>query len=399
MSIKKIVAISVIFIIGAVGWGILGTATTLRSENMNRHLSPQVASLWGIPLLQQAPSFSVKVPGTDQVRYIMPEKNKIHVDIQPDYRKKGLIWYATYACTFQASYTILNSEQVMQKVRLNFNFPAKGATYDEFSMEIDGSPIRTPVDTREGVGEIIALAPGQRSMFTVRYKTRGMDSWQYQMDRHVGRVRNLSLVAKTGFHNIDYTEDGLSPMAVEKSEDGMTLKWSAADLITNSNIGIIMPQKINPGPLTSRITYFAPVCLIFFFVLISAINIMYHIDIHPMHYLFVAAGFFAFHLLLTYLSGILWIHLSFMISAVVSVALVTSYLSAALGKAFPWKIAAGGQIFFLVLFSYSFFIQGITGLTIAVGAVITLAILMKVTAHMDWDQVFEKPAELKVSEI
>ena len=47
-----------------------------------------------------------------------------------------------------------------------------------------------------------------------------------------------------------------------------------------------------------------------------------------------------------------------------------------------------GQLFFLVLFSYSFFLKAMTGLTVAVGSVVTLAILMKVTARTDWDTVF-----------
>jgi len=76
---------------------------------------------------------------------------------------------------------------------------------------------------------------------------------------------------------------------------------------------------------------------------------------------------------------------------VTSVALVTSYLSAALGGEFPWKVALGGQLFFLVLFSYSFFIKGITGLTVAIGSVVTLAVLMRVTAHVDWEEVFAGP--------
>ena len=203
------------------------------------------------------------------------------------------------------------------------------------------------------------------------------------------------MTVKTAFDDVDYTEASLSPMHSEKTRDGMFLEWRATDLITSSDIGIIIPQKLNPGPLTSRITYFAPVCLIFFFVLISTITVKYEIDIHPMHYLFVAAGFFAFHLLLTYFVGHINVHLAFVISAVTSVALVTGYLSAALGRKFPWKIAIAGQLFFLVLFSYSFFIKGITGLTVAIGSVVTLAILMRVTASLDWNKVFAKRAKIR----
>ena len=123
----------------------------------------------------------------------------------------------------------------------------------------------------------------------------------------------------------------------------------------------------------------------------ATINILRKINIHPMHYLFVAAGFFAFHLLLAYMVDIINIHIAFIISAVVSVTLVTSYLSTALGGKFPWKLAVAGQLFFLVLFSYSFFWKGLTGLTVSIGAVITLAVLMRVTANVDWNEVFSRP--------
>ncbi len=68
--------------------------------------------------------------------------------------------------------------------------------------------------------------------------------------------------------------------------------------------------------------------------------------------------------------------------------LVIAYLRQALGQDFPWKIAGAGQIFYLVLFSYSFFLEGMTGLTVTIGSVITLAILMYMTARLDWNQVF-----------
>ena len=396
MSIPKIIATISIFFISCLGWFILGSVTAFRSNDSFSRLGLQVEALWGIPLVQKAPAFSVQIPGSKQVRWIMPSRNEIAVEIQPDYRKKGLIWYPTYTCSFEGKYTVINTDEVLQKIRLHFEFPAKDATYDNFAMYINDKLLLSPIDTKQGVAEIIELAPGKRTAFKIKYKTRGSDSWRYQMDQHVGRIQNLKMAIKTAFDDVDYTEGSLSPMHSEKTRDGMFLEWRATDLITGSDIGIIIPQKLNPGPLTSRITYFAPVCLIFFFVLIATINIKYALDIHPMHYLFVAAGFFAFHLLLTYFVGHINVHLAFLISAVTSVSLVTGYLSAALGKRFPWKIAIAGQLFFLVLFSYSFFfIKGLTGLTVAIGSVVTLAILMRVTATLDWNKVFAKRVKIR----
>jgi len=389
MNIKKITCLGLIYALGWAGWWTLGTITAIRSNTFSGRIGPQVEALWGSRLSQKAPRFSVKIPGTDRMKPLIPEQSLIRVDIQPDYRKKGLLWYATYNCEFDGAYTVKNDQPVSQTVYVHFDFPAKGATYDAFAVRLDGIPLSSPVNTREGMDEIIELAPGRTVDFHLRYKTRGLDTWEYSLAGETGRVRNFTLMATTGFKDVDFTEASLSPMVKTLAPtNGMTLTWKASDLITNGNIGIIIPEKLNPGPLTTRITYFAPVCLLFFFILITTIGIMYKITIHPMHYLFVTSGFFAFHLLLSYLAGHVWIHAAFLGSALISVGLVTFYLSAALGPNFPWKIAVGGQLFFLVLFSYTFFIEGVTGIIVALGTVVTLGILMKVTARVDWDQVF-----------
>lgn len=390
MSVRKMIAIAAIFALACVGWWTLGVTTTMRSDEYGGRLGSQVEGLWGTPLVQPAPTLAVEIPGSDQVRWLLPKQNDINVELTADYRKKGLIWYPTYTCDFDGNYTITNDETVAQKVRIRFEFPAKGGTYDSFSMTLDDKPVASAINTAEGVGEMVELAPDQSATFHVKYQTRGIREWRYVPDPKAGRVQNLNLIVNTDFRDVDYPDGCLSPMSAERSDAGMQLTWRASDLITQENIGIIIPEKLNPGPLTSRITFFAPVCLLFFFVLVATINILYKVNIHPMHYLFVAAGFFAFHLLLAYLVGVITIHVAFVICAIVSVGLVTSYLSAALKGQFPWKVAIAGQLFFLVLFSYSFFLEGITGLTVAIGSVVTLAVLMKVTADVNWDEVFAK---------
>ena len=43
---------------------------------------------------------------------------------------------------------------------------------------------------------------------------------------------------------------------------------------------------------------------------------------------------------------------------------------------------------FLVLFSYAFFFEGFTGLTVTIGAIVTLFVLMQMTARVNWGDVF-----------
>ena len=90
-----------------------------------------------------------------------------------------------------------------------------------------------------------------------------------------------------------------------------------------------------------------------------------------------------------YLVDLLPLIPSFGIAATTSVLLVSGYLKAVGGNAL-FKIALPAQSVYLVLFSASFFIDGLTGITLAILAVVTLALLMFLTARIDWKTFFVK---------
>ena len=111
-----------------------------------------------------------------------------------------------------------------------------------------------------------------------------------------------------------------------------------------------------------------------------------------MNYFFIGAAFFSFHLLLAYLVDHVSVHASFVIASVVSVALVISYMRLVVGPRFAFLEVGLSQFVFLVLFSYSFFFQGYTGLTVTILCIITLFITMQITGRMDWNDIFSKQA-------
>jgi inner membrane protein involved in colicin E2 resistance len=152
-----------------------------------------------------------------------------------------------------------------------------------------------------------------------------------------------------------------------------------------------MPEPPNPGEMVSRISFFAPVGLLFFLTVVVIMGLMRGRNLHPMHYFFVAGGFFAFHLLMAYLADHLDLRLTFLTCAAVSVLLVLSYLVRAVGANFALRVAAPAQLIFLVLFSYAFFFKGYTGLSITLASILTLALLMHVTAKVDWESRFRTP--------
>ncbi len=215
--------------------------------------------------------------------------------------------------------------------------------------------------------------------------------WTYAFaGQGVTQVRDFELTMKTDFEAIDFPAGSLSPTLKAPDGDGWTLTWKFGSLVTGQHIGMDPPDRLNPGPLAARITWFAPVSLLFFLSVMVILGVLRGYNLHPMNYAFLSAAFFAFHLLLAYLVDHIDMNVAFVIAAATSVALVVSYLRLVAGTRFAVREAGLAQVVFLVLFSYAFFFEGYTGLTVTIGAVATLFTLMQITARVDWGAVFAR---------
>ena len=73
-----------------------------------------------------------------------------------------------------------------------------------------------------------------------------------------------------------------------------------------------------------------------------------------------------------------------------------TYLRLVAGTRFAVAQAGVAQFVFLVLFSYAFFFEGYTGLTVTIGAIVTLFVLMQATARVDWGAVFARPTGMHI---
>jgi inner membrane protein involved in colicin E2 resistance len=235
---------------------------------------------------------------------------------------------------------------------------------------------------------------------TVGYNSQGLNEWRYSFGTtEVAQVRDFNLHMTTNFKDIDFPDNTLSPSEKHETSNGWELNWSYTSLLSGYQIAMEMPEKLQPGPLAGRISFFAPVSLFFFFFLMLIITTMRGIDLHPMNYFFLAAAFFSFHLLLAYLVDHISIHAAFAISALVSVFLVVSYLRLVVGIGFASREAALAQIVYLVLFSYAFFLKGFTGLAITIGSILTLFVVMQITGRVRWAERFSTSSTAQPSPV
>jgi hypothetical protein len=387
MNIKRLLAITFILACTAAGWVVLGTSLVVRSGALGGSLGRAVTDGWGPPMSQAHPVIFYSSPGIAGGRhYIQPAQSSVEVALKSEPKKKGLLWHRTYGVDFRGGYVVENPTPVTQTIYVKFQFPSEQASYTDFVFKLDGKPSTDERKPSDGITEAVTLEPGRTARLEVAYKTRGTDRWNYTFG-DTTRIRNFTLAMTTDFAEIDFPAGTGSPTDRNTLTNGWRLAWSYPDVIGAQPVGMEMPKALNPGPVASRITFFAPVSLLFFFAVLLIAATVRRVNLHPMNYFFLAAGCFAFQLLFAYLVDLMPLLLAFVIAAAVSLALVSGYLLLAAGKGFA-RIAAAAQFAYMVLFSYSFFFDGLTGLTITIGAIVTLAILMVTTARIDWAEKF-----------
>ena len=403
---KRIIAIALIFVCTSIAWAILGATIFSRTYDSASSSDNRVASTWGAPQDQALPSASYtelvpkKEESTENGKKIIKtiqeevttqlplESSAIDVNLDLEHRQKGLLWYSTYKVAFSGVYEFRSTSDKEQLVEFTLPFPTTQAIYDDLTFQVDGVSLPIVNENNAATGSV-KIPAGKTAQLTTAYRSQGLNQWRYSFGRQdVTQVRDFTLKMKTNFQDIDFPDNTLSPSIKRETGTGWDLTWSYKNLLSGYQIAMVMPEKLQPGPLAGRISLFAPVSLFFFFFLIFIITTMRGIDLHPMNYFFLAAAFFCFHLLLAYLVDHVSIHMAFAISSAVSVFLVVSYLRLVVGMHFASREAALAQFVYLVMFSYAFFLKGFTGLAITIGSVTTLFVVMQVTGRIRWTERF-----------
>lgn len=325
----------------------------------------------------------------------MPDSSQLEANFKLDYRKKGLLWYSTYKVFFSGEYRFVNPKNHQIPAFFEFYLPEGSAVYDNLQVLIDGKRIEDAKLSQNKITLPLKLKPRERTTVKVSYKSQGQDEWRYNFSQNyheVSKVKDFSFTMTTNFKEIDFPGNCLSPTFKTETQKGWKLKWNYEKLLSGAQVGLLMPKKLNPGPWVSKITFFAPIPLLFFFFLVFIFSLLKKVKIHPMNYFFLAAAFFSFHLLLAYLADQIDINLAFLISSLVSIFLVVSYMRIVTGERFAFVEVGISQFVYLVVFSYTFFFEGYTGLAITIMSIITLFIIMQLTANVDWEEVFRKAA-------
>lgn len=382
MKLTHLIAIAVIFVCTTLAWWFLGGTINYRTSHIASQTGDSVSGRWGPSLLQTHPRARYTSSSGGKVT-LQPAQSVVRVRLDYQPVKMGLLWHRTYGATFDGSYTFTNSTAITQTFYIDFDLPQATLNKIRFTLGADTQARPSVAAPEQGViTDSVQLAPGESVLFTVGYECRGMDYWRYAF-ADASRIRDFTLTMTTDFTDVNFPIS--SPMDRKPSGKGMELVWQYEDAISAPGIGMEMPRELNAGPVAAQISFYAPLSLLLFLGVMVITVISRGVSLHPVNYIFLAAGFFSFPLLFSYMLDVVPVHLSFVIAATTSLLLVCGYLRAAAGE-FVFRVAVVAQTAYMVLFSYSFFFKGLTGLTLTVGGVVTLGVLMALTAKINWSE-------------
>lgn len=455
MSLKRIIALFAVYCFTCLAWVFLGTVTHSRTVSQKTGLSDEVASLWGHPHTQVAPSLAFRsvtatspsgsdavpispdeaqalqlvfpppapLPHGDKPAYLLSKEeiqerkeaaeaaevlwvsraeptsvalhaSTIDLKLGSDPRRRGLVWYPLYDVWFASDYVYEHRAKEAGYLDVEVALPTSDALYDGLLFEVNGEDRRGTLDPKSGRFSLSTMVhPGDSVKLKLAYKSRGMEEWRYQPGGGVEQLENFEMKMTTDFFDIDFPQQTLSPTSKHKTAEGWIVAWDFASTITGHGMGMKLPSMIQPGELSTALILSAPISLMFFFVMIFVVATLQKLEIHPINYLFLAAAFFAFHLLFSYSVDHLTVPWAFFASSVVSLLLVVSYLRLVVSPKFALREAALGQLVYLVGFSLAHFWEGYTGLTVTVLAILTLFILMQATGRLRWAEVLAAKSE------
>ena len=430
-QLAQLTAIAIIFLGFTIAWVILGSVNAGRTEGQTDLLSKRVQNSYGGPLIITPPRIyyertrerKVKVAGLETIssfkerETVDPSDSNVAVDLSLERKKVGNLWFPVFFAKYRGQYEYdveaipkdVRSETLFllpglsssESIFRNIEFKLNGASVEPLARIVSNTPIELTT-TRYVNGKL---------MVDFSYETTGTDYFLYLLSNlgrqqnmgenevrsdgiekaRLTRLDNFDLKLTTDFIKYEFPKRTV-PYTTLRQEDGRSeFEWLFDKTVTGKNIGLILTEELNPGDIASRISFFAPISLLFFFVVVTIFGILAKNGLHPMHYAFLAATFLSFHLTFSYAADHLSMHFAFTTASLVSCFLTFSYLGRVKDQKYA-LVATSLQLLYLVVFSWSFFYQtdsglGITGLVVTIVSVLTLFALMQLTAKLDWQNV------------
>lgn len=208
-------------------------------------------SIWGRPHLQR--ELSVQHFVDDE----LVSQNSIlsftgEVDLSVSEREKGWALYNGFEGDMRFEYEIVNDSDQETEVQFGFPLSPYQTVIDNFEIRVDGKDISSKLRIGDDlVTWTDEMSPHQHKTVVIKYSTRGMEYFYYQVPRQ-REINDFSLTITVDHlptWKLNYPDGCLTPMEIKRTDDGWgsILVWTLDNAITTSGMGVAIPQPQQPG--------------------------------------------------------------------------------------------------------------------------------------------------------
>jgi hypothetical protein len=337
------------------------------------------AEIWGAQVSQQSPSV---VDSRDpQVRLPLVGVNGT-VDIDMDYRRRGLVYLTGFRAAFTTTYKFRNDAAVSVPADFFLPLPAGGELFTGVKVnEVVPGAGSSSYDAT-GIHWAGTLQPGETRELETVFQTRGLDNYVYHIPSSPGLEKFAFAVTVDRGADVDYPISTVAPTARESGRGETRLTWDLDNVVSAFDVGVALPEHPDYARDLVRLNLFAPLLLVGMLILFSVVLYLkgYLLDIPAL--CLTALGFFIVFPLVSYLVSFMGIVPAYTIAACAGGGLLLFFVARRFGSdVYLGSILA--VALFLGVFPVALLADRYTGLVITIGAFVLIAAVMELYLSRD----------------
>ena len=276
-------------------------------------------------------------------------------------QERGWLIFNAFETTSHDQYQLLNNTSYPGKLYVNLARPENANLIYNYHItvgdkQIELSPAEEPSLLLDN------LFVGQKTVITLTYSTKGMDSFRYKLSDYQNRVvKQLHAHLSLNTSDFQIYRFGL-PHVITPTAQGAEVTFAVNDFATVQDLGITFASKQMYLDQIEAMMSYSPASLILYLLVILVFSQIQGVKFHGLHYLFIAMIIIFYFLFVAYLVRFVSITTTFALAT----ALTTGMFFAYCPNVFGWKFSrqvAGPYLFGLtVIYSFIFLMPIFRGL-------------------------------------
>ncbi len=181
-------------------------------------------------------------------------------------REKGYAFYNGYLLDAEMVYVIANESDVETECEFDFPLSPGQMMFSNFSITVNGVDISDSLRFSPDLVEwTTRFHPHEEHEVIIRYQSRGMESFYYQIpsQREIKDFRLTVILDRLPVSMLNYPSGALTPTEVQATGDerGSVLTWEMDKAITVAGMGVALPQPEQRGQEVLRVLNNSPYSL------------------------------------------------------------------------------------------------------------------------------------------